>query len=293
MPIIDKKTAIEKLKAQEVVALPTETVYGLAGRIDSRPAIESIFRTKERPSFDPLIVHVSSLDMAKGLIKESTPLFEKLASHFWPGPLTLIMEKNEKISDAITAGLPRVGLRLPSHPIFKEIIEMVGIPLAAPSANMFKRTSPTKASHVIESFADKVSVVDGGDCEVGIESTILEVINDRIKIFRPGMISKAELEKISGVPVEYAQGPVAPGQMKEHYRPRVPLYLLWDDDPKIRDSKEWDVREIPPQIVSRELYTFLHSSQGQKALSIRVKNDFRNLDLWQGILNRLEKAAFN
>ncbi len=165
--------AVAKLKNDDVVAMPTETVYGLAGRIGSERALKKIFSTKKRPFFDPLIVHVSSIEQAKMCYQMWNPIAEKLAARFWPGPLTMVMPKSDRVSSLITSGLETVAVRWPAHPIAQKLIQMVGEPLAAPSANLFGKTSPTKAEHVREQFGDEVFILDGGSSEFGIESTVL------------------------------------------------------------------------------------------------------------------------
>ncbi len=186
--------AIDILKNGGVVAMPTETVYGLAGDVEQETAIKKIFSTKERPFFDPLIVHISSIEQAKKLTTQWDETCEKLAESFWPGPLTLILPKSDLVNPLITSGLNSVGLRWPNHALAMELISNFNLGLAAPSANKFKKTSPTSKEHVEAEFGNNVFVLDGGKCEVGIESTVAGVFKDRIEIYRPGMIS---LEDIS------------------------------------------------------------------------------------------------
>lgn len=211
--------------------MPTETVYGLAARIDSEEGLRRIFSVKQRPFFDPLIVHVASIEDAKALVSEWNPRAEVLAQSFWPGPLTLVLPKNEKVSSLITSGLMTVGLRCPAHPLAQELIRKAGVPLAAPSANRFGRTSPTRADHVRQEFQNQVFVLEGGESEVGIESTIVMIEEATLKLLRPGHLS---IEKISsalreaGLSFTWAQASgktEAPGQMKHHYMPAKPLIV--------------------------------------------------------------------
>ena len=186
----DLEKAKNLLLAGEVVAIPTETVYGLAADISNEDAIRKVFSLKERPFFDPLIVHVASLKQAKALTTEWGPLTDFLARYFWPGPLTLILPKAESVNSLITSGLETLAIRFPNHPAAIQLITQVG-PLAAPSANKFGQTSPTEAHHVRKEFRSvDVFVVDGGPCEIGIESTVLEVGSnqDSVSILRPGRI---------------------------------------------------------------------------------------------------------
>jgi L-threonylcarbamoyladenylate synthase len=191
--------AITKLNQNQVVAFPTETVYGLGARIDSVLGINQIFSTKKRPFFDPLIVHVSSIEQAKSCFRQWNSVADTLARHFWPGPLTLVMEKSDLISDMITSGLPRVGVRIPRHIVALELLNAVGVPVAAPSANRFGKTSPTTAEHVRTEFGDEVLVLDSDiQCEIGIESTVLLVKADnQLSLLRKGAVVKSEIEKNS------------------------------------------------------------------------------------------------
>lgn len=289
--------AIELLKADDVVGIPTETVYGLAGRIDSEKALQKIFATKRRPFFDPLIVHVSTIEMAKSLVSTWPAYADKLAITFWPGPLTIVLPKNGKVSDLITSGLDSVGIRMPNHPLALKLIEQCG-PLAAPSANLFTKTSPTKASHVIDEFQNSVTVVDGGDCEVGIESTVIGLFENEIKIYRPGMIDKAKIASIVGpaIKVNYSSSPVAPGQIKHHYMPRRPLVLCevgqsLPDEFTNKKIALWKVG-TDPTLVARNLYAKMRECDANGEIIVfEVIKEFYLSESWTGIRNRLEKAA--
>lgn len=222
-----------------VIGLPTETVYGLAARIDIPSAIEKIFLTKERPFFDPLIVHVSSLDMAKKVTAYWGPASQALAEVFWPGPLTMVLPRDPSVNTMITSGLETVGIRMPKHPVALNLIQEVGIPLAAPSANKFGKTSPTSAGHVrVEFQKENVFVLDGGDCDIGIESTVLAVRHRpekvELSILRRGHILKSDIEnvlKAAGLTFEFIETTdkrESPGHMKHHYMPPVPLIVVTD-----------------------------------------------------------------
>lgn len=234
MPLcISTQHAIQLLSQGEVFAIPTETVYGLAADITQPQAIEKIFSTKRRPFFDPLIVHICDLHQLDDVIDEALakalpPLIQKLAEQFWPGPLTMVLPKNQNLNPMITSGLDTVGVRMPKHKMALEIIRELKHPLAAPSANLFGQTSPTSAEHVIAEFSGRVPVVDGGPCEVGVESTVIG-FNDsfsEIRIYRPGAITQQQLERLA--PTIYMNTPVAdaPGQLKHHYMPAIPLVVL-------------------------------------------------------------------
>ena len=205
------------------MAIPTETVYGLAAPVDREEVVREIFRLKERPFFDPLIVHVSSVAMAQDYTLPWGPVAQKLAHHFWPGPLTLVLPKKENISDIITSGLDTVGVRMPNHPKALEVIRNLGTPLAAPSANKFSCVSPTEAIHVRDAFGDAVDLVDGGPCGIGIESTIVRPGEGRLDILRFGALGAQELRKVLGdIPVVKVESSRAPGQFDKHYTPAYP-----------------------------------------------------------------------
>lgn len=244
MSYVNADQAIQLLKDGDVVAVPTETVYGLAGLISHPSALKKIFAVKQRPFFDPLIVHVENLESARELVSHVPTVLEELAQKFWPGPLTLVMEKSSKVDDLITSGLNTVALRSPRHEEAQKILKQTG-PFAAPSANRFGKTSPTTAAHVLQEFGDPVPVVDGGACEVGLESTVVRVQGSRLQILRPGRILKSDLQPIAerhAMTVEIAPSEASPGHLPHHYQPEVPLILLKEDWPeeelkkRIRDA---------------------------------------------------------
>lgn len=287
---------IEKAKNillnEDVVAIPTETVYGLAGRIDSDKAINQIFKIKDRPFFDPLIVHVSSVEMAIPLVKEFNSIAKTLSNAFWPGPLALILEKSNLISDTITSGLDRVAIRMPNHRTTLDLIEELGSPLAAPSANKFKKTSPTSKEHVFDEFGEEVFILDGGESNIGIESTVVGIFDNKIEIYRPGMITKEEIQKVlPNIEVNYKESPVAPGQLKHHYMPNLPLTIC--DENFQFNPKEYSVwtLEDDPIKVARELYSKLRElDKKNKEILFILKQKYKDSSKWEGILNRLNKA---
>jgi L-threonylcarbamoyladenylate synthase len=225
--------AVALLGADEVVALPTETVYGLAANALSATAVEKIFAAKERPHFDPLIVHlpdVEWLDRVAVIDAATRPLAQKLIERFWPGPLTLVLPRTDRIPDIVTAGAGTVAVRLSKHPVFAEIARKFGKPLAAPSANRFGRISPTAAGDVWDELQMRIPmIVDGGRTEFGIESTIVALRNARMEILRRGPISERQLREFGDVIIaEMSSVPEAPGQLPSHYAPRTPLVLVDD-----------------------------------------------------------------
>ena len=189
------KEAAEIIRAGGLVAFPTETVYGLGANALDPAAVQKIFEMKGRPETSPLIVHVASVEMAREVVAEWPPLAEELARQWWPGPLTMVLRKQDSCPVNVTAGLPTVGVRMPNHPIALALIEAAGVPVAAPSANRFTGLSPTTADHVRAAFGDAVPVLDGGPCTVGIESTVVAIEGDKLKLLRPGMISFGEIEQ--------------------------------------------------------------------------------------------------
>jgi len=222
------------LNAGEVVAVPTETVYGLAGDALNEQAVKKIFRAKGRPTNDPLIVHIHSLAQLDLLAERNTAV-EKIARAFWPGPLTLILPKKPVVPDLVTSGRPSVALRMPNHPLFRALLRACGRPLAAPSANPFGYISPTSAAHVRDGLGKKIRyILDGGACAIGVESTILDLRDPRHPvILRPGAIERRAIERVLRVPVTaFAAKPqpaniaaVAPGLLSRHYSPRTPVEL--------------------------------------------------------------------
>lgn len=221
--------AVQLLREGQVVAIPTETVYGLAGHGLSSSTVATIFAVKDRPSFDPLILHTSSLHKVQNLVRYIPPALQQLADVFMPGPLSILLEKTEAIPDITTSGLPRVAIRVPSHPIARQLLDQLDFPLAAPSANPFGYVSPTTAQHVAEQLDGKIPyILDGGPCTLGLESTIVEWTGEQVRVLRKGGIPVEEIEAIVG-PILVTQlsssSPAAPGMLKSHYATRIPLTL--------------------------------------------------------------------
>lgn len=222
-------TAKQFLEKGQLVAIPTETVYGLAGNALDERAVLEIFKVKDRPQFDPLIVHVASLSKARELVEDFPEQAEKLAAHYWPGPLTLLLKKKSHVPDLVTAGLDTVGVRCPDHELTRSLLHQLSFPLAAPSANPFGYISPTRPDHVNEQLGEKINyILDGGECQVGIESTIVGFENDLPVVYRLGGLSIEKIEAIVGkvsVQLNSSSNPKAPGQLKSHYAPRIKMKL--------------------------------------------------------------------
>jgi len=224
------------LGAGEPVALPTETVYGLAADAMQPSAVLKIFEVKERPFFDPLILHLPDLgwlDRLAAVPAESAALVEALTERFWPGPLTLVLPRREIVSDIVSSGLPTVALRMSAHPVFRAVVSAFGKPLAAPSANRFGRISPTAATHVMSELGGRIPlVVDGGSTAHGVESTIVAIAGGRLEILRSGPVTREELAAFGEVTAAgVVTKPVAPGQLKSHYAPRTPLRIESHPEP--------------------------------------------------------------
>lgn len=308
--------AVEHLRSGRIVSIPTETVYGLAGRIFSHSAIENIFKTKARPFFDPLIVHISSIEQAQSYAAEWPESAQFLADEFWPGPLTIVLKKNDDISEMITSSHDSVGLRMPSHLLTREIIQNLGEGIAAPSANRFGKLSPTSAQDVIDEFPnDDFLVVDGGQCSIGIESTVLRISENHIQILRPGMIGKEQIEtclkKLDSnlsISVEIVESEVSPGHLDNHYQPDIPLLIF--SNPEARPwSLNWIKENISalgysfsqieqlslsqdPTIAARSIYSQMRCLQSGGANLIYFVEGPEHLGPeWLAIRNRLYKAS--
>jgi L-threonylcarbamoyladenylate synthase len=227
-----------------LVAFPTETVYGLGANALDAAAVRKIFAAKGRPAINPIIVHVSDLEMARGLVANWPATAEILAGHFWPGPLTLVLPKSDFVPDVVTAGGPTVAIRMPAHPIALGLIRASGVPLAAPSANRSSELSPTRAEHVKAALDDRIDLIlDGGPTPNGIESTVLDLTTSPATLLRPGPISVAALERVIG-PIqtrrsESAAGALpSPGLLPRHYSPRTRVELFSDRLSLVKRSKE-------------------------------------------------------
>ena len=233
--------AAERLRAGEVVALPTETVYGLAANALDEKAVSKIYEIKGRPAHNPVIVHVASVEMVKRCVTSWPAIADQLAAAFWPGPLTLVLPRAKEIPDNVTAGGETVGVRWPSHPFMQAVIRACGFPLAAPSANLSNQISPTNAGHVRKYLGEKLKlIVDGGQAQVGIESTVLDLTVSPPRVLRPGIIHEESLAAVVGN-IQHSIFNLqpstlrSPGLLKKHYSPKAKLVLLhWRDDDDLR-----------------------------------------------------------
>lgn len=224
------------IKQGGLVAFPTETVYGLGANALNPQAVARIFEVKERPSFDPLIVHIDSIGYLKSLAEHVDERVYILAERFWPGPLTIVLPKSKIVPDIVTSGLDTVGIRMPDNSIALDLLKYSGCPIAAPSANKFGRISPTKAEHVRKQLPDIDCILDGGPTTVGIESTVITVRTDGFSILRQGIITKEDLKKVlpqSKQKNRKNEISSSPGYLKSHYRPNKPLYILGEHPQKM------------------------------------------------------------
>ena len=296
--------------AGRLLGLPTETVYGLAAPIDRPDLIEKVFRLKGRPASHPLIVHVADRDQAKTCVAEWPAAADALVERFWPGPLTLVLPRSPLIADVITAGQSTVAVRMPDHPAALSALRRAGVALVAPSANPFTGLSPTRAEHVSAAFpADQVTVIDGGPCRVGIESTIVALDSKgcRARILRPGMISAEQLAE--ALPGDWRlesagnEGLRAPGQMREHYRPQRPLNVEVLNDEAALEQRRIELEQTPSvavvllsgkaEVAAQELYAALRAADRSGIATIHLlllKARVEQPD-WRAIINRLSKAA--
>jgi L-threonylcarbamoyladenylate synthase len=298
--------AARLIREGRLVAFPTETVYGVGANALDPAAVERIYEAKGRPPTSPLIVHVSSIEMARELVREWPAAADRLAQRFWPGPLTLVLPKSNRVPDRVTAGLDTVGIRMPRHPIALELIREAGVPIAAPSANRFSQLSPTTAQHVREALGDRIAMVlDGGPAQVGIESTVLSLAGAVAQLLRPGMISQAQIEEIIG-PIEMggaalAEAHPSPGMHRKHYSPTTRLLVVVGGVlPSGRGAYLWIHAPAPagrsiqmpadPHAYAARLYGVLHQLDAEGFDWIAVERPPSGM-MWAGILDRLERAS--
>ena len=301
--------AKEILERGGLVAVPTETVYGLAGLIDSPEAIRAIFELKGRPLYDPLIVHIGARAQLAALTDFRSEAITRLTESFWPGPLTVVVPKRSSVDDLITAGLESVGVRMPRHPVALELLGMLRAPFAAPSANRFKHTSPTASDHVRSEFpGTDLFVLEGGECDVGIESTVIECTErSKLRILRPGVITREMIkQKLEGLDVQISveESGASPGHMAEHYMPSLPLVVV--NRAPSAALHEKILRELSlgggvgaeivlddsPLIAARDLYRQMRAERGTNVSYLYVlRGDNQVGELWDAVWNRLGKAA--
>ena len=324
MPLFDPTPeniarAAARLQGGELVAFPTETVYGLGANALNAEAIARIYATKGRPAHNPLIVHVTSIKEARELAAHWPENAQKLAEAFWPGPLTLVVPKTSAVPGIISAGLGTVALRVPAHPVALELLRAAKIPIAAPSANKSGEVSPSRARHVIQSLGDDIWVLDGGPCEVGIESTVVDVSGEGVAILRPGTLSRRHIERVVGPLVEAddeAEGAPrrSPGTLEKHYAPRARIHLystiidaafhapllasgqkvgVLTSEPTTL-GRQFDIieRVMPsdPGAYAHELYGALRDMD-TAGVALLLIESVPGGSAWEGVRDRLQRAA--
>lgn len=299
---------VSLIKEGEIVAFPTETVYGLGADAWNPEAIQKVFQKKGRPADNPLIVHVSSVMMAEEFAKEISDDAKKLIQNFWPGPLTLIFKKKAEVPDVLTAGMPTVAIRWPRHPLSQELIAQAG-PLVAPSANTSGKPSPTRPEHVKEDFGEDFPVIEAGETDIGLESAVLDVSKEPYKIYRPGGISREKIEAVLGRSIEVADSSneaaeKSPGTKYTHYAPKAEvkwlegkaddpdtLYLFHSRMPELKTDNiiqyEGDYRQM-----ARELYDRFRQADhdGYKRIAIEPFDDVTEKEMIPALKNRIKKA---
>ncbi len=310
---IDK--AIQILNLDGLVAIPTETVYGLAGNIYSATAVKRIFDLKQRPSYNPLIVHIGSIEQLHDLVQDIPEKAKILADKFWPGPLTMVLKKKEIVPDTVTAGKDTVAVRIPNHPVTLELLQLLDFPLAAPSANLFGLISPTQAEHVADYFKDDLPMIlDGGNCQNGIESTIIGFENNEAVLYRLGSLSVEDIEDAIGsikIKNKKEESPDAPGMLSKHYAPKTPTFLEEDVATLIKKNKEKKIglllfdKPLETEIVYHQeivsknrdlkeaasnLYAALHRLDKMN-LDIIIAQKFPDYGLGKSINDRLLRAT--
>lgn len=295
----DINKAVNEIISGNVVGLPTETVYGLGADALNENAVLKIYGTKERPAFNPVIVHVYDINYIEKYAENIPDEVYKLAEKFSPGPLTFVLKKKKIISDIVTAGNNSVGLRIPSHPVFREVLKETKLPIAAPSANRSGRISPTSAEDVLSELEGRIKyILDGGRCEIGIESTIISFLNDDVKILRHGFVTKEDIEKVIGKISENDSGKIiSPGLLKSHYAPLTPLRCV--------DDFEWIKGVSDKNIGMLDFSKYNDFSE----IALNLFSDLRKMDnqnydliVWKKLINeglgiaindRLTRASFS
>ncbi len=309
--------AICMIQRGQVIAVPTETVYGLAADARNVHAIAKIFTVKNRPSNHPLIVHIASFEKLSEWAKNIPSIAEIIAKHFWPGPITLLLQKNDLVNDVVTGGLKTIAIRVPQNKTLLKMLDLLNTGLAAPSANPHKRISPTTSEHVMSGLSGKIdAVLDGGPCQIGVESTILDLTEKRLRILRQGPISKKMLERVLQVPIESPSIHLehVPGNMKRHYQPYATTLLMPLDQIEKQLSLTVNQEKLFGVIHYSELKSVYHNAKtillkkNKNEYARRIYQALHELDqtniyqilvqtppheeAWNHILDRLSKASF-
>ncbi len=308
------KEAVEALRSGELVVFPTETVYGLGANAADAVAVRKIFEAKGRPTDHPVIVHLDKPRYLHRWVSNVPPLAEKLAARFWPGPLTLILPKAEKVNDIVTGGQDSIGIRVPAHPIAQQLLTAFGGGIAAPSANRFGRLSPTKPEHVRDELGSAVRLVlDGGESTIGLESTIVSCLGNEVRLLRPGSITRSQLEQVVGALAVGGAVPRVSGDRRLHYAPSTPLAIVAANDLE-RYAAEFVARHekvavlaMRPPLDTQRHMTWINAGKKPETYAHNLYNHLRTLDTagcarilvqelpqderWAAILDRLQRAS--
>ncbi len=306
--------AVETLRAGGLVAFPTETVYGLGANAADPAAVVRIFELKGRPADHPVIVHLDNPRYLHRWVREMPPAAERLAAEFWPGPLTLILPKADDVNTVVSGGQNSIGIRIPAHPIALQLLTAFGGGIAAPSANRYGRLSPTRPEHVREEFGDALPVVlDGGESQIGLESTIVSCLGNVVRLLRPGFITRTQIEKVVGTLAEAGDAPRSPGDRGSHYAPLTPLEIIESEELEARAAEFAERGEKVAVLAMRapmhaqRYLTWINAGKKADAYAHNLYNHLRTLDRagsmrifvqappaderWTAVIDRLRRAG--
>jgi len=306
--------AVEALRTGDLVAFPTETVYGLGANAANPAAVRKIFQAKGRPADHPVIVHLDDPRYLHRWVSDLPPVAEQLAAKFWPGPLTLILPKAQNVNDVVTGGQDSIGIRVPSHPMAQQLLKAFGGGIAAPSANRYGRLSPTKPEHVRDELGLAVKVIlDGGEAPIGLESTIVSCLEDSARLLRPGFITRSQLESVVGTLQVDGPAPRSPGDRILHYAPATPLEIVASDALEVRAGEilargeKVAVLAMRPPLHTRRHMTWINAGRKPDTYAHNLYGHLRTLDRagcvrifvqslppdekWAAILDRLQRAS--
>ena len=310
----DIEQAVEVLRAGDLVVFPTETVYGLGANASNPAAVRKIFEVKSRPADHPVIVHLDNPRYLHRWVSNVPPVAEQLAAKFWPGPLTLILPKADNVNDIVTGGQDSIGIRVPSHPIAQQLLTAFGGGIAAPSANRYGRLSPTKPEHVRDEFGDAIKLLlDGGESQIGLESTIVSCLDNAPRLLRPGFITRSQLEQVVGKMIVGGLVPRVPGDKILHYAPATPLEIVSSDELEARAGEITARQErvavlaMRPPLQTQRHMTWINAGKKAETYAHNLYNHLRTLDRaasvrilvqapptderWAAVLDRLQRAS--
>ena len=307
--ISDLAVAVKALAQGKVVAFPTETVYGLGAHADNDEAIKKVFALKQRPANHPLIIHIANIEQMEYWVQHVPSVAVTLADKFWPGPLTLVLKRKKNVGTLASGGRPTIALRIPAHPVAQQLLEQSNVGLVAPSANRFSRPSPTKASHVLDDFVDQdVLVLDGGSTQFGIESTVIEILDEKTpRLLRPGVITKQQIQEVTGKLSEKIIEGEASGTHEHHYAPKQPVKLVSSKQlknlstnnktavisfakPDQSNNTYWFEFPTDPAKAAQNLFDLMRQCEATDAVEILIQHPPKTAK-WTAITDRLIRAA--